>query len=305
MPQQEAREHHYVPKLLLKPWLIKGRNGELNLHGYWWNPRANKLFCKIKGLSAFCMQLDLLSLRASNLGRDALERIFFGDVDTKGAIVKEAILNGGTAHLDSQQRSDFARLLLSLEARRPAIVSKLKSDGAKFIAEALDSDAELQEEFRKLGINQPPSSYVQNEFGWDLQDRALGVIQKLVDNPRVGRPFINAAWGIKHISSTSPSLVLSDRPLIRVFGHDNPDAIWLLPLTPQSAFIAANRSENLKRTLNLSDQQFAKLVNVQSAVQAERFVFSTNEEDKAWLTKHLKRSPKPLYNSVCPRSGAG
>lgn len=80
-----SHNHHFVPKLLLRPWLIDGVQGHLDLHGYWWDPRKQRLVCKKRGLNSFCCQLDLLTLRQHRLGRDAIERIFFGDVDTRGA----------------------------------------------------------------------------------------------------------------------------------------------------------------------------------------------------------------------------
>jgi len=71
-----SRDHHFVPKLLLRPWLVDAADGQRALLGYWWDSRTQKLAVKRKGLEAFCFQLDLLTLASHHLGRDALERVF-------------------------------------------------------------------------------------------------------------------------------------------------------------------------------------------------------------------------------------
>lgn len=130
MARQEARDHHFVPMFLLRPWLVEGADGDLNLHGYWWDEKRAKLVCKRRGLKSFCFQIDLLSLKAHNLGRDAIERLFFGEIDTKGAAARGVLLTDGAPKLSEDQRCDFARLLLSLDARRPTFVKRLRAEGA-------------------------------------------------------------------------------------------------------------------------------------------------------------------------------
>jgi hypothetical protein len=63
----ESHKHHFVPKLLLRPWLREGPGGQLNLWGYHWDHRRAQLACKRRGLDAFCFQIDLLTLQAHAL----------------------------------------------------------------------------------------------------------------------------------------------------------------------------------------------------------------------------------------------
>ena len=79
MTSQESRRHHFVPELLLKPW---ARDGVLN--GFWWDHREGRLSCRRKGAKAFCYDIDLLSVKRHEDGRDVLEREFFGPIDIKG-----------------------------------------------------------------------------------------------------------------------------------------------------------------------------------------------------------------------------
>lgn len=290
MARQEPRDHHFVPKTLLRPWLVEEADRDLNLHGYWWDEKRAKLVCKRRGLKSFCFQIDLLSLKAHNLGRGAIERLFFGEIDTKGAAACDVLLTDGAPKLSEDQRCDFARLLLSLDARRPAIVKRLRAEGTSYLAGELDSDPRIQTAMADLAIKEKPSSYVERELGWSLEDQALTVIQGLVDNPKVGKRLINAHWGVKWLGSFDGSFVLSDRPLIRIHAYDNPGAIWALPLTPKAVFIGANHHDNYERLMRTSASRFAKLTNLSSTAQTERFVFSTDMDHEKWLSKRLRRS---------------
>jgi hypothetical protein len=301
----ESRRHHFVPKFLLRPWLVGEPAGHLDLRGCWWNHQRNQLDQKIRGLNSFCYQIDLLSLQAHNLGRDAIERVFFGEVDTKGAIARDALLQNGPAGLSVDQRCDFARLLLSLDIRRPRTIDSIRAKGRTHIAKELDTDDAILAAMSEAGIGGSPSSYIENHLGWCLEDRALSVIQRLVDNRAVGHRLINAYWHVKRLGAGEGTLVLADRPLIRVHGYDRPGATWILPLTPEAAFIACNAIENLQRLTRLSGQRFAKELNKSSAAQAERFVFCKDDSYKNWLGRHLKRNSCAAPRELMRAGSAG
>lgn len=116
----------------------------------------------------------------------------------RGLQARDVLLTDGAPKLSEDQRCDFARLLLSLDARRPAIVQRLRA-GELYLANELDSDPIIRTAMADLAINEKPSSYVERELGWSLEDQALTLIQGLVDNPKVGKRLINAYWGVKWV----------------------------------------------------------------------------------------------------------
>jgi len=182
----EARKHHFVPKFLLRPWLKQDDNAQNVLCGHYWNDKCGELRKKCKGLDSFCFQLDLLTLKHHNLGRDAIECIFFGEVDTKGAIARNILLQSGPESLTDDQRCDFARLLLSLDARRPDTVEKLRERETQKYKAGLDSDPEILSAMADAGVAEIPSSYYERTKGVSLEDIGVAVIQRLVDNPKIG-----------------------------------------------------------------------------------------------------------------------
>ena len=147
MTSQESRRHHFVPEFLLKPWAVDGL-----LNGFWWDHREGRLSCRRKGAKAFCYGIDLLSVKRHEDDRDVLERKFFGAIDTKGAVARDRLLVEGSASVVVDQRCDFARLLLSLEARRPVIVHRLREEGSRFLSDSLDSDPEILDAMEREGF---------------------------------------------------------------------------------------------------------------------------------------------------------
>jgi hypothetical protein len=277
-----AREHHYVPQFLLRPWAVEG-----TMSGYWWDSRRGALACARKGPRAFCKELDLLTLHAHPLGRDAIEAKFFGEIDTKGAISRDLLIEHGPDKLTRDQRCDFARLLLSLEARRPANVAKLRGEVATGLSGGLDDDPDILAALAAEGVTEPPSAFYERAGGVAIGDEALTIIQGLVDNATVGGKLINCHWHAVRLGEFDGSLVLADRPLIRLRGYDHPGATWVLPLTPKAAFVAVNHGANLERVKRASPARFAKLTNISSANQVERYVFCVDTSHERWLGKYL------------------
>jgi hypothetical protein len=238
------------------------------------------------GVGAFCKELDLLSLKASGLRPDALEREFFGTVDDQGAKARDALLRDGVL-LDAGQRSDFARLLLSLDARRPPIVAKLRTEGAAHLRASVDLDEEVIAAMQAHGIIETPSSYLEAATGESLDDRALLMMQRLVDNPEVGRHLINAQCRVYSLSPRDGSFLLGDRPLIRLGGYSDPACIWALPLSPHAVFVAANAKRVIGSFDRAKGPALRKRVNESTMNQIDRYVFMADESNLPLVTKRL------------------
>ena len=275
MGQQESRQHHYVPEFLLKQWATDGV-----LNGYWWDAKSCRLTCKQQGPKAFCKELDLLLLEQHPEGRDILENKFFGAIDTRGALGREQLLDGGPKSLNEDQRCDIARLLLSLEVRRPEFIESIRT-GVADLAQSIDDDPELREAGKHENWSDPISDRYAQEQGHSLRDRSfVGVVQRVVDNQRIGAKLINGNWQVVRLGHRDGTFVLSDQPCRRV---PQPWS-WFLPLEPRSALAIIPRGSRPSR---VSNRRFAKTLNVASAKQTQRFVFSVEKMHTHWLQRLL------------------
>jgi hypothetical protein len=265
----------------------RGATWQFKLTGYYWNKHRDALAYKRSGLDSFCSKLDLLTLRAHPRGRDVIEREFFGDIDTAGAAARDALVEKGPERLTGEERCDFARLMMSLEARRPPVLDKLKGETAEAFAVGLDTDPQILAAMEAFGQIGKPSELYERLTGTTLHDRAVSMVQRLTDNENVGQRFINAVWRVVALGVGDGTFVLGDRPLIRFGGFDAREAVWVLPLAPRRLFLAANDPAVLRHLLNRPAHRFCRAVNVSTALQAERYVFSTNPLHASWLGKYL------------------
>jgi hypothetical protein len=287
MSAQVSVEHHIVPKALLRPWLVESSDGQFELHGYWWNARRREMLCRRRGLSGFCFAPHLLTLDAHTDGRDAIERVFFGEVDTKGTIARDLILSHGVEALTADTRSDFARLILSLVARLPENVQLMRAH-RRTLVDGLDNDPKILAAAAEHALDMKPSEMYEMTQG-SLEDRALLVIQPVVDNAEVGGWFVNTSWGVKSLAPGEGTFVLADRPLVRRGGPGDSRTLWALPLTPTKAFIAAAESRHLNELLRATGPRFAKAMNSESVRRAKEYVFSVNPADAVWLGKVMAK----------------
>ena len=122
---------------------------------------------------------------------------------------------------------------------------------------------------------------VSKEFGHLISDRSFVIaVQHLVDNRRIGTRLINHRWRLVRLSDRDGTFVLSDSPLVRLPDRD----IWILPLGPRAALTMVPPSLFLQCE---PAHRFAKRLNVASAGQARKFVFSVERSHARWLRRYL------------------
>jgi len=287
----EPRKHHYVPEFMLRPWAKRWRPNQILLRGYYWDMHARRLRYRENGIGAFCYRLDLLTLKGRAQNRAILESRFFQSIDEKGSAAVVAMAGRGPEGLSADERCDFARLVLSLEWRRPATIDRLRQEGRAQLMAGLDNDPEILEAFRAQDIAVPPSEYAEGTLGWSFEDRAVLIVQGLVDSKEVGERLINANWYLKRLRREHGSFVLGDRPLVRTHGLDNEAATWFVPLSPKLGFFATQHLGALKLIKRASARTIVAKANWSSAQQSERYVFSTDQSCEALLSKLLKPGP--------------
>lgn len=274
--QQVSRKNHYVPQFLLRPWASE--DGHLN--GYWWDPRQDALECNKKGAKAFCFEIDALTLEGHEEGPDVLEREFFAQIDAEGSVARDLLLKENPESLTNKQKCDFVRLLLSLEVRRPEMARRLREDSSKELANNLNNDPILLRAMEAERMSSPPSAFMP-----PAHTVSEHMFIRLVDNANIGGSLINAYWRVVRLGRWDGTLILSDRPLVRLFGHNDPQAAWFLPISPNRVFYAARSPVDFER---LTPKRLAKCLNADSVRQAQKYVFCVDDSHRRLLEKHLR-----------------
>jgi hypothetical protein len=281
-----AKRHHYVPEGLIRPWIWSEDVGKVR--GYFWNTWRQALHCRDEGPKAFCCRPDLFTVASSTVAPDVIETDFFGIVDTAGIRARDILLERGPRALLDTERSDFIRLLLSLDARRPELVQKYRAYG-KTLKTLIDADEDVQALAQKYGINQRPSDWFEDYTGVLYEDEALSVIQTVSESPRIGNILMGCHWSIRHFSPGTSELTLSDRPLIRMGATISNNFLWLLPLSPRSLLCISPRRDVIERFQNTRANEIIHDANENGVLQSDMYVFSRQQhDDRSWLAKRLR-----------------
>ena len=135
-----------------------------------------------------------------------------------------------------------------------------------------------------------PANVVWDELiGFSSEDQAMESVQKLTTNARIGRALVEAPWGVRHWEAGGDRFVLADRPLIRIKGQLARNNIWIMPISPDVVWFCAMSKEAFDQVNAMAPCRFTNLVNVCSAMQSDKYVFSLNGTAPTWLEKRLKR----------------
>ena len=175
-------------------------------------------------------------------------------------------------------------LLLSLETRRPEVAQRLREDSPQELASILNKDPILIRAMEAERLSLIPSAFLPAPH--TISEH---MFIRLVDNQNIGGRLINAHWRVVRLGPRDGTLILSDRPLVRLFGYDNPKAAWFLPLSPKAVYYAAYSPIDLE---GLTPRRLAKRLNADSVRQAQKKVFcvdgSQEFEERAGRIPHLK-----------------
>jgi hypothetical protein len=292
---QTSRRHHYLPEFLLQPWAQLAGQAV----AYRWDPWRRDVMVGTRSPRSVGFKWELFSLSSHPLGTDAIEESFFKPIDNEGAMVRDRMLADGTKSLSSTERSDFARVLMSLVARRPDIVADLRTKGVTTFREGLDNNPDILEMMDEDGIEGSPSNLFETMFNHTLEDHAVTMVQSLYDNKLIGNILVRSYWDLKTIDDGDGDFLIADHALIRTFGTYDERCFWCIPLSPRAALLI-NRSKDLRHALlKLSGGRFCKMLNRSSVNQADRFVFAHrhNPTIERWVKKRLavvKRSGSHL-----------
>lgn len=277
--------HHYVPRFLLREWTVNNHRQRV-LHGHYYDRYAKSVRVKSKGENFFCNIPNLFSVRGLPDGDDAIERVFFKKLDDAAAVAHQMVLRGDS--LNTRQRLDFVRLLLSLEARYPQMVEYVRRRGAQS-ALMMNSDPEIRKLLDDWGDARPANVVWDELVGFSSEDQAMETVQKLTTNERIGRALVEAPWGILRRRESHDQFVLGDRPLIRIKGQHARNNIWILPISPDVAWFCAMSMETYAQVSRVSPRRFVHMVNGWSALQSDKYVFSRQSTAPSWLQKRLNR----------------
>ncbi|MEQ9347935.1 MAG: DUF4238 domain-containing protein [Thalassospira sp.] len=279
------RNHHYVPEFLLRQWSVRKETGDDVLLAYSWSSHKAEVALKSNlGPSGYCYGRDLLTLPDHPLGQDHLECGHFEEIDRLGSNAHLKLLSDGVEGVSREQKEEFVKFLLSLEARRPDVLSRIRTSGVAGIKQQLDDDVEIKSELARFGTDESPTQFYEKTVG-SVENETVSTVVEYLTEDSIGLPAaMNSYWGIKKFSG-SLKLVLSDRPLIRHGVSGAKNSFWALPLSPDKLLILSPSDHVFHSLISRSPGELVRKANISSVSNCDRYVFGTSWYDQRWLKK--------------------
>jgi hypothetical protein len=190
-------------------------------------------------------------------------------LDTAAERALRKILSGDSTHWNSEERSAWARYILSLMFRNPYVVQALKTHVREM----------------HLGRTDPTAA----EIG------ATNLLIDIIDNDQLGPTIFDMHWSRVPLKRSKFSLLNSDRPLVRPRGLYDPRGYILLPIAPDMLFLAANDISLARNIFEGNHTLAAKQVNKAVVSQAREFVWGVDDRQLPFVQKHMATAPeRPL-----------
>lgn len=236
------------------------------------------------GASGYCYRRDLLTLPDHPDGPDFLERVSFEKIDRLGASAYRKLISDGVDAISRQQKHDFAKFLLSLEARRPEVLTQIRTSGVADIKQQLDSNSEIKGALARIDNNETPTQFYEKNLG-SIEGETVQAVVEYLTEESVGFPAVmNSYWGIKKFSGRL-GLVLSDRPLIRYGASGSENSFWALPLCPEQLLIMAPSNHVFRSLLTQKPGELLRKANISSVDNCDQYVFGVGWSEQKWLKK--------------------
>lgn len=119
------------------------------------------------------------------------------------------------------------------------------------------------------------------------------VLFSLIDHANVGGEMNHMHWRVLQTPVKAPTLLTSDRPILRTNNIKGPQGHIALPIGPRLLFIASPDADFLKQVLTANQVGLAKEVNRQVVEGATRFVYAIDDKQLRFVQNHFGMTPQP------------
>lgn len=290
-------KHHYIPAFYLSRWAVPKVTEFAKVYGGKVVPKAKmpertgyeERLYEMKGVEPELAQL--------------FEEKYFKPIDTKAADALELLYrHGHDAPWNDDTRTAWTRFILSLLLRCPEDIAAFREWWHDDFGRT-DGDAEARYQAKRSSGD--PATFSEYMVGQPLavkEKYMLQMLHALLDHDSIGRYINNLEWRVLETPASAPSLLTSDRPVVRTNGLKAEGGHIGLPIGPRLLFIASHDTRFLDGLLRSDQAGLVKECNRQSVEGAVRFVWGTDERQHRFIENRLGRSPQPrLIDQIISR----
>ena len=289
--------HHYLPVFYLKKWA--GGDGRLvRYHRPYDKTVVSRPTPEYTGFEDGLYSLEGVSAES----RQMIETDFFSLVDNDVAPVMERLVTDGASRLDSEQRSFWARFVMSLQLRSPRSIVEVKSLADWSLREVFDRlDGAKYQATRKEGEPDSPYDYAMQQAPEQLANTHKAFLPGLIDHEVIGQHIINMHWEVMDLSGAAHTLLTADRPYTTSHGLGTPACLLAVPLSPTRLFVAANDVAQFRRLATQKLNDTVRNMNTLMVKLAIQNVYGCTDDHLAFVEKRLRRASDPWVPCIITR----
>jgi len=225
----------------------------------------------------------------AGMEQQAVEKHLLRHVDELAAGVLRKLTISGFRDLAPENRSDWARFLMSLRLRQPLIIQQLRTEASEHLEASL---ADRPQEYEAAaGEADPPTlvEWTRAKYPGLIENFGMSFFHKLVDNLDVGEKILRMKWWLWDFGRERNELVLADHPCIFTKGIDDPDLVIALPLGPRKAFMAT-RTERVSDIMRRQrPKDLLARINESSIGQGRVRIYARNDAPLRFIANRLIR----------------
>jgi hypothetical protein len=299
MPNYQPGKHHFIPAFAQTPWagnddqvcqmrLINGRVVPLRRH-----PNATgfepNLYTTAGVPPEFAQHLEVN---------------FFTPLDSDAAEAVQRMLAMDLEPWPARLRLAWTVYLLSMKFRNPEAVSLVKEQSETMWREGL---AVLEGDYaaRRRPTDPPDfAGYFARIDPAAPQIGATNFLIEIINNDRVGPDIAKMHWSVVRPTLSRVPLLLSDRPLIQGAGLGDPQAFLILPIAPDTFFLASNDPRAVDMTATKDHTWLVTEINKIVVGQAVEFVWGSNDGQIEFVREHFGTCPLPPVITAAQRERA-
>lgn len=289
----QGQRHHYIPEFYLKQWGNPNRDGQL--YEYCRRYKGVKTRRTHPGGTGYVRGLYTFD-ELNDEARNFLEDEFFLRADHKASVALQRLLKHDL-NLGDELMSAWSRFIMTLLFRNPEAIQRLRTKIAIGLPSALGELKAAWQTARREGDPHTFEEYAAAMPRRDVQQATLMLLRSIMDNERIGQFLNSMIWGVLTFNRLRYPLLTSDRPYIMTNGLDKPDGHLVMPISPDSIFLAARNMEimhQLDAEFKREDLRLSEKLNDIVTRQSHRFVWGNTDTQIDFVTSRLGQRQRSM-----------
>ncbi|MGI9129577.1 MAG: DUF4238 domain-containing protein [Roseomonas sp.] len=300
MPNNQPERHHFLPAFHQQPWTMGTDSTICEMKLVNRQVKPKRVHPNASGYRRRLYTTEGIPDDKAQY----LETEFFKPIDMKASEALNCLLDLNKQQWPVELRQNWTHYLMSLMYRHPETVSIVKDQSKAIWREGIASLEPDYANHRRPNDPDALADFFAHNRPAAAQVGATELMTKIVSNPRAMTDIAKMNWSVIRPTRSRFTLLLSDRPLIRPLGLNEPDAYIILPISPDALFLASNTHKASNIIASWSHNRIVREINLAVVGQAVEFVWGVDDSQLSFVQNHFGKSPLPPPITAAQRERA-